>query len=53
VGEELLARPVKPFGGGRPWVRRTRALWQIQWWGEAVSRSRRLCCRQQNTTRRA
>jgi hypothetical protein len=25
-GEELLARPVKPFGGGRPWLRRTRAL---------------------------
>jgi hypothetical protein len=25
-GEELRARPVKPFGRGRPWVRRTRAL---------------------------
>src|SRR5260221_13742913 len=25
-GEELLARPVKPFGGGRPWLRRTGAL---------------------------
>src|SRR5260370_1843378 len=25
-GEELLARPVKPFGGDRPWLRRTRAL---------------------------
>jgi hypothetical protein len=26
VGEEFLARPGKPFGGGRPWLRRTRAL---------------------------
>src|SRR6266849_9511039 len=25
-GEELRARPVNPFGGGRPWLRRTRAL---------------------------
>jgi len=25
-GEELLARPVKPFGRGRPWLRWTRAL---------------------------
>ena len=25
-GEELLARPVKSFGGGRPGLRRTRAL---------------------------
>ena len=25
-GEELLARQVNPFGGGRPWLRRTRAL---------------------------
>jgi hypothetical protein len=24
-GEEFCVRPVKPFGGGRPWVRRTRA----------------------------
>ena len=23
---EFCARPVKPFGRGRPWVRRTRAL---------------------------
>ena len=25
-GEELCARPVKPFGRGRPWLRWTRAL---------------------------
>ncbi len=25
-GGEFCARPVKPFGGGRPWLRWTRAL---------------------------
>jgi hypothetical protein len=53
VGEGLLARPVKPFGGGRPWLRRTRALCKFND-GEKRSRGpRRLCCQLQNTTRRA
>ena len=35
-GEELLARPVKPFGGGRPWLRRNAGLMQIQLWEGTV-----------------
>jgi hypothetical protein len=50
---EFRARPVKPFGGGRPWLRRTRTLCKFND-GEKRSRGpRRLCCRLQNTTRRA
>jgi hypothetical protein len=26
---KLSARPVKPFGRGRLWLRRTRALWRL------------------------
>ena len=28
-GRDLLARSIKPFGRGRPWVRWTRALWKF------------------------
>ena len=28
-GKEFRARSVKPFGGGRPGLRRTRALWKF------------------------
>jgi hypothetical protein len=50
---EFCARSVKPFGGGRPWLRRTRALCKFNN-GEKRSRGpRRLCCQAQNRTRRA
>jgi len=38
-GEELLARPVKPFGRGRSWLRVDAGPMQIQSWeGAALSR---------------
>src|SRR5215469_1641157 len=33
-GRKFWARPVKPFGRGRPWLRWTRAVMQIQFEGK-------------------
>jgi hypothetical protein len=38
VGEELLARPVKPFGGGPPVVAADAGPMQIQLWEGTVLR---------------
>src|SRR5271168_2940441 len=50
-GEELCARPVKPFGRGRPWLRRTRALCKFNGGKERCWSARRLCHRAQHLTR--
>ena len=34
----LCARSIKPLEGSRPWLRRTGALWEIEW-GETAVRS--------------
>jgi len=37
---EFCARPVKPFGRGRPWFAVDAGAMQIQWWeGAALSRA--------------
>jgi len=46
-------RSVKPFGGGRPWLRGTRALCKFNCEKERDCGVARACCRARQKTRRA
>src|SRR5215469_11698974 len=47
VSGKFCARPVNPFGRGRPWLRWTRALCKFNWGKGGSGGVPRLCCRAQ------
>src|SRR5215469_4160528 len=53
VSGKFCARPVNPFGRGRPWLRWTRALCKFNWGKGGSGGVPRLCCSAQPATLRA